>query len=198
MPKTMWDIFICHASEDKEAIARPLANALKQAGLDVWYDEFTLTLGDSLRRKIDHGLARSRYGAVILSPHFFAKEWPQRELDGLTTKEISKGKTILPIWHRVTRGEVERYSPPSADKLGVSTGRGLKHMVQEVLRVAHARIPAETTPKRVAKSGMPSRRRTTPASKVTPTQRAGPKQAAKPSRSECVYRRGSPNAEGRF
>jgi len=56
MPKTMWDIFICHASEDKEAIARPLANALKQAGLDVWYDEFTLTLGDSLRRKIDHGL----------------------------------------------------------------------------------------------------------------------------------------------
>jgi hypothetical protein len=88
MLKTMWDIFICHASEDKEAIARPLANALKQAGLDVWYDEFTLTLGDSLRRKIDHGLARSRYGAVILSPHFFAKEWPQRELDGLTTKEI--------------------------------------------------------------------------------------------------------------
>src|SRR5215510_4444936 len=147
MPKTIWDIFICHASEDKEAIARPLANALKQAGLDVWYDEFTLTLGDSLRRKIDHGLARSRYGAVILSPHFFAKEWPQRELDGLTTKEISKGKTILPIWHRVTRGEVERYSPPLADKLGVSTWRGLKHVVQEVLRVAHARIPAETAPK---------------------------------------------------
>jgi hypothetical protein len=180
MPKTMWDIFICHASEDKEAIARPLANALKQAGLHVWYDEFTLTLGDSLRRKIDHGLARSRYGAVILSPHFFAKEWPQRELDGLTTKEISKGKTILPIWHHVTRGEVEQYSPPLADKLGVSTGRGLKHVVQEVLRVAHARIPAETTPKRVAKSGMPSRRRTTPASNVTPTQRAVPKQAAKP------------------
>ena len=60
MPKTMWDIFICHASEDKEAIARPLANALKQAGLDVWYDEFTLTLGDSLRRKIDHGKLRQR------------------------------------------------------------------------------------------------------------------------------------------
>jgi hypothetical protein len=94
--------------------------------------------------------------------------------------EISKGKTILPIWHRVTRGEVERYSPPLADKLGVSTGRGLKHVVQEILRVAHARIPAETTPKRVAKSGMPSRRRKTPASKVTPTQRAVPKQAAKP------------------
>jgi len=70
----MWDVFICHASEDKDAIARPLANALSEKGLTVWYDEFTLTLGDSLRRSIDRGLAQSRYGVVILSPDFFAKE----------------------------------------------------------------------------------------------------------------------------
>jgi hypothetical protein len=93
----MRDLFICHASEDKESVARPLAEALAQAGLKVWYDEFILTLGDSLRRKIDQGLDQSRYGVVILSPNFLAKQWPQRELDGLTTKEISTGKTILPI-----------------------------------------------------------------------------------------------------
>jgi hypothetical protein len=47
------------------------------------FDEFTLSVGDRLRRSIDRGLANCRYGIVILSPMFFGKEWPQRELDGL-------------------------------------------------------------------------------------------------------------------
>ena len=81
-----YDVFISHASEDKEAIARPLYEALKARGLSVWFDEAELTLGDSLRRKIDDGLARCRYGIVILSPRFLEKEWPQRELDGLVAR----------------------------------------------------------------------------------------------------------------
>ncbi len=131
----MWDVFISHASEDKEDIAKPLADALAYAGLKVWYDNFTLQLGDSLRRAIDRGLAESRYGIVILSPNFFAKAWAQRELDGLTVREVSTGKTILPVWHRVTRPEVERFSPILADKLGVSTDRGLDVVVREILNV---------------------------------------------------------------
>ena len=82
-----WDVFISHAWEDKETIARPLAKALEAKGLKVWFDEFTLTVGDRLRRSIDRGLAGCRYGIVILSPHFFAKEWPQKELDGLVQRE---------------------------------------------------------------------------------------------------------------
>lgn len=78
----MWDVFISHASEDKEAVVRPMAAALVQAGLRVWYDEFTLTLGDGLRESIDRGLAQSRYGIVVLSPSFFGKRWPQQELSG--------------------------------------------------------------------------------------------------------------------
>lgn len=131
----MWDVFISHAWEDKEAIARPLANALAKAGLRVWYDELTLTLGDSLRRSIDRGLAESKYGIVILSPQFFAKSWPQRELDGLTAREVSSGKTILPVWHNVTREDVEQFSLILADKLGVSTAGGLDNVVREILRV---------------------------------------------------------------
>lgn len=139
----MWDVFVCHASEDKEAIARPLTVALTGAGLTVWYDEVTLTLGDSLRQSIDRGLAQSRYGVVILSPSFFNKNWPQRELDGLTTKEMSSGKVILPVWHLIGRGEIERYSPTLADKLGVSTARGLKPVVDAVLQAI--RPPTEET-----------------------------------------------------
>lgn len=139
----MWDVFICHASEDKDSIVRPLATALSVEGLSVWYDEFTLTLGDSLRRSIDIGLAGSRYGIVILSPHFLTKSWPQRELDGLTTKELSSGKTILPVWHNVTKEQVERFSLPLADKLAVSTSNGLGAIVRAVLQVIRPGLPSQ-------------------------------------------------------
>ncbi len=139
----MWDVFISHAWEDKEDIARPLAEALREEGLRVWYDEFTLTLGDSLRRSIDRGLAESKYGVVILSPHFFAKEWPKRELDGLVAREVSSGKTILPVWHNVTWEDVRRFSPTLADKLAVSTAKGLDAVVEEILRALHVDVRLE-------------------------------------------------------
>lgn len=63
-----FDVFISHASEDKDSIVRSLATELTNQGLKVWYDEFTLRIGDSLRQKIDKGLAKSRVGLVVLSP----------------------------------------------------------------------------------------------------------------------------------
>src|ERR1039458_3835348 len=126
MSAALWDVFISHASEDKERVARPLAGLLKAAGLRVWLDENELRLGDSLRRKIDHGLAGSRYGVVVLSPSFFAKEWPQRELDALSALGSGSDKVILPIWHGVDQKTVARHSPTLADKLAVSTDRGLR------------------------------------------------------------------------
>lgn len=139
----VWDIFISHASEDKDAVARPLADRLIQHGLKVWYDEYTLTLGDSLRRSIDKGLAGSRYGLVVLSPHFFEKEWTQKELDGLVAREDGSEKRILPVWHNVSRKDVVSFSPPLADKLGVSTAKGLDHVVREIIRV----LKPESVPK---------------------------------------------------
>jgi hypothetical protein len=132
---TMWDVFISHAAEDKAEVARPLAEALTRAGFRVWYDELTLSVGDSLRRTIDRGLAESRYGVVILSPNFLAKEWPRRELDGLTAREVASGKVILPVWHRLGREQIERFSPPLADKLGVSTDRGIGHVAEQIVQV---------------------------------------------------------------
>ena len=130
-----WDVFISHAWEDKEDIARPLAEALRRKGLRVWYDEFTLRVGDSLRRSIDHGLANSRYGVVILSPNFFAKEWPQKELDGLAAREVPGKKVILPVWHNITVDEIREYSPTLADRIAALSERGLEYVVEELLRV---------------------------------------------------------------
>jgi len=116
-----YDVFISHATEDQDEVVRPLANALVSAGLRVWYSEFQLRIGDSLRRKIDAGLAQSRFGVVVLSPSFFAKNWPQYELDGLVTKEMGGQQVILPLWHRLTKADVVARSPSLADKLARNT-----------------------------------------------------------------------------
>lgn len=116
-----YDVFISHASEDKEAVARPLAEALRNNGLSVWYDEFELRIGDSLRRKIDKGIAKSNFGIIIISRDFINKGWTNYELDGLITKSINGEQTMLPIWHNVTKREVIDYSPSLADKLARST-----------------------------------------------------------------------------
>lgn len=90
--------------------------------VDVWYDEFELRIGDSLRRKIDSGLARSRFGVVVLSHTFFAKNWPQYELDGLVTREMAGDRQmILPLWHEISKDEVIRQVPSLADKVALQT-----------------------------------------------------------------------------
>lgn len=133
-----YDVFISHASEDKDEVARPLAEMLQSRGLQVWFDEMELRLGDSLRRGIDRGLSQSRYGLVVLSPHFLAKEWPNKELDGLVAREDGTIKVILPIWHKVSREDIEKYSPILAGKLAAPTSKGLAYIVDQVVREVEA------------------------------------------------------------
>jgi len=125
------DVFISHASEDKDEIVRSLANALMNEGLDVWYDEFTLRIGDSLRQKIDQGLANSRVGLVVLSPNFISKGWTNYELDGIVTRTVSGEQILLPIWHNITKQQVVDFSPSLADKVARSTAT---HTVEEIAR----------------------------------------------------------------
>lgn len=116
-----YDVFISHASEDKDEVVRPLANSLRDKGIKVWYDEFEMKIGDSLRRKIDKGLANSRFGIVVVSKDFIKKGWTNYELDGIITKAVSGEQIILPIWHNITKKEVIDFSPSLADKLARNT-----------------------------------------------------------------------------
>jgi len=124
-----YDVFISHASEDKNEVVRPLAIALQSEGLSVWYDEFELKIGDSLRRKIDMGLANSRFGIVVLSKEFIRKGWTNYELDGIITKTMTGEQVMLPIWHNITKQEVIDFSPSLADKLARNTSF---YTVQEI------------------------------------------------------------------
>ena len=136
----IYDFFISHASEDKDGFVRGLAEALQAKGMRVWYDEFTLNVGDSLRRRIDQGLRDARYGVVVLSKHFFVKEWPQKELDGLVNLEVDGRTRILPIWHEISKDEVTHYSPSLADKIALNTsGYSTDEIAEELVKLVKPR-----------------------------------------------------------
>lgn len=118
-----YDVFISHAWEDKEDFVDEFVEELKKQGLKIWYDTNKLKWGNSMRENIDKGLAKSRYGVVVLSPNYIAehKYWTKSELNGLFQVESINGKTILPIWHNLTKKQVVEYSPIIADRKAMTT-----------------------------------------------------------------------------
>lgn len=119
-----WDAFVSHAVEDQESFVRNLTRILMNLGLSIWYSETALQVGDSLSASIDKGLTDSRYGIVVLSPHFIAKSkhWTKWELAGLVNRQNSEEQNvILPIWHGVTKEEVIAFSPPLVDLIALNT-----------------------------------------------------------------------------
>jgi hypothetical protein len=136
--KREYDVFVSHASEDKDEVVRPLVYELQKHGLKVWYDEFEMKIGDSLRRKIDKGLANSRFGIVVLSRNFLSKGWTNYELDGIVTKVNSGEQIMLPIWHNITKKEIIEFSPSLADKVARNTSNytieEIANEISEVVR----------------------------------------------------------------
>jgi hypothetical protein len=131
-----FDLFVSHASEDKESFVRPFVAALQDAHLEVWFDEATLQVGDRLIQSIERGLARSRFGIVVLSPAFFEKNWPRVELDALTNRELATGeKVLLPVWLDVSADDVGLYSPLLADRYAIIGSRGVEYTASRVAEV---------------------------------------------------------------
>lgn len=130
-----WDVFICHATEDKEVFVRDLAALLSSKGIKVWFDEFTLEVGDSLRESIDKGILNSRFGIVVLSPSFFNKNWTQKELSALMAKDARNQKVILPIWLNVDLEKIKHHIPLLADTIAARAEEGLVKVVDQLMRV---------------------------------------------------------------
>lgn len=116
------DVFISHATEDKEGFVNEFKAELEKRGVNVWIDDIAIKWGDSLRAKIDNGLKTSRFGIVVISRHYIRKGWTNYELDGLFEKEMTCGKTILPIWHDISKKEVQDFSPTLAGRKAMTTG----------------------------------------------------------------------------
>jgi hypothetical protein len=122
-----WDVFLSHASEDKATVALPLTESLRRTGVRVWLDQFQIELGDSVRQKIDQGLANSRFGVVILSEIFLKKYWTGSELDALWELNV-----VLPVWFGIDKKTLMKYSPLLAGKAGISTDLGMEVVAQAI------------------------------------------------------------------
>jgi sugar-specific transcriptional regulator TrmB len=131
-----YDVFISHASEDKADFVDGLYQELESRGVKVWYDTMSIAWGDSLRKKIDDGLRKSRFGIVILSNDYIRKGWTQYELDGLFQQEMTGGKTILPIWHKITKDEVQTFSQTLAGRKALNTAMlSAVEIAEELIRL---------------------------------------------------------------
>ncbi len=161
-PDEIRDAFISHAGEDKDTVARPLAQLLEALGHSVWLDEQQLVVGDSLSESIDRGLALSRFGVVVLSRSFFAKSWPKRELEGLVARETIRGEqVILPVWHEVDETHVLKFSPPLAARYAAKTSEGLEVVANKISEAINRRGPGPARPSvPAAGSRLPSPPRT--------------------------------------
>lgn len=137
------DLFISHASEDKDDFVRPLANLLRQYELDVWYDEFELTIGKSLSRSIDKGITNSNFGLIVLSKSFFKKNWTEYELKSLNSFEIENGDVLLPLWKDVTVKEVRKFSPYLADKFALTTKDSIEDIAIKIIEVCNPKLFSE-------------------------------------------------------
>lgn len=128
-----YDVFVSHAWEDKKGFVDEFVQALRTCGIKVWYDTTQMKWGDSMRAKIDDGLKKSKFGVVVLSPDYIkdGKYWTKAELDGLFQMESINGKTLLPIWHNLTKKDVMMYSPIIASKLAMTTANMTSQEIAE-------------------------------------------------------------------
>ncbi|MCY3575374.1 MAG: toll/interleukin-1 receptor domain-containing protein [Chloroflexi bacterium] len=129
-----YDVFLSHASEDKEDVARPLALALRQRGLRVWYDEFEFRIGDNLIAKLNTGINSSRYGILVLSKDFFGKDWTEYELNTLESLTVTEDYILFPILHNVSVNELRAHRASLANIFSRSTAT---HTVEEIAIEIH-------------------------------------------------------------
>jgi len=133
--KYEWDAFICHATEDKQIFVGELTKALREKDVRVWYDEFELKVGDSLQEAVSKGTRKSRYGIVIISPNFYKKDWPQKELKVLMQRDQKRLKVILPVWLNIDYEEVYEWFPLIADTFATKAESSINWKIEPILIV---------------------------------------------------------------
>lgn len=132
--------FISHDSRDKLEIAEPLAVHLTKLMCPLWYDEFSLKVGDSLRDSIENGLKECHKCVFIITQNFLSNGgWSKREYDSVFTREImEKRNVIIPIWYNVTPQDVYSYSPILADRVAVDWSLGIEKVANKILLAINA------------------------------------------------------------
>lgn len=130
-----WDVFISHASQDKQDFVIPLAQALQAKRINVWLDQWAIDIGDSISAKISDGLKQSRFGIVVLSKNFFVRPWTQKELGALFSQEADGVNRIIPIWYKIEHSDVLTHAPLLADRMAARYEDGINTIVERIIRL---------------------------------------------------------------
>jgi len=86
-------VFISHSAKDKGFTDR-LANDLRAAGMEVWYDSDEINVGDSILEKIEQG-AKSDFMVIILSPEAVTSWMVKQELVMFLNEERRRGYAVI-------------------------------------------------------------------------------------------------------
>jgi chemotaxis protein histidine kinase CheA len=114
-----YDVFISHASEDKESFVNLLVEELQKRGVKVWFDRKDITWGRSIRQSIDEGLKKSKFAIVVLSEFYIKKYWTNKEFNALFSLGSTLGEFILPIWYNITPEKAQEFSPMLSDTMAL-------------------------------------------------------------------------------
>ena len=135
MSEGRWDFFISHASAEKDHLARPLADALQTHGQRVWYDEFSINLGDDLERVIDYGTRSSLFGVIVISKSFFGRRWTEAELQALLHKRV------FLVLHGVEPEALAALRPELANRFSISSDVGVERIADAIVASIQAPRP---------------------------------------------------------
>lgn len=113
------DVFLCHAWDDRKAVAKDLNDMLEGKGVSVWFSEKDVPLGSQLLREIDKGLANSRIGIVLVTPSFLNRI----KGEGIADKELSAllaRDLLVPIVYNTTFEDLREVSPLLGSRSGLN------------------------------------------------------------------------------
>lgn len=144
------DFFICHASEDKSSFVRDLADQLLRIGATIFYDEYSIGLGQSFTASINAGMSRASCVVVVLSASFLDKAWTNSELQAAFNLHVSGDTRLVPVFHEIDPAAIRKRYPLVADIKGISSSLGYEKVASELIlsagirpKISYLRVPAD-------------------------------------------------------
>lgn len=112
-----YDVFVSHASADKENYVQELQESFKKLGIKIFYDADTIEWGDDWEQKIKNGLEKCRYGVIVVTKNFYNRIWTEKELKSFLIRQNNNGENvILPILYNTSIDELKKHCKKSCYK----------------------------------------------------------------------------------
>jgi WD40 repeat protein/GTPase SAR1 family protein len=92
-----YDVFLSHNRQDKPRV-RKIAERLRAAGLQVWFDEWVIKPGDDIYLAIEYGLEAARVQVLCLSPAALGSDWVKLERSTVLFRDpTNAGRRFVPL-----------------------------------------------------------------------------------------------------